>query len=89
MGGTNTTNNDNPEKALRPFDNSRNGTVLSDGGAILVIESLECAKKRNAPILCEIIGYHACSEVVHLLRPSENGEGIFKAMMYALKDSGL
>jgi 3-oxoacyl-[acyl-carrier-protein] synthase II len=82
------TRNDAPEKASRPFDKDRDGFVLAEGAAVLVIESLEHAQKRGAPILCEITGYGASSDAHHMTNPAPNGEGGARAMKMALNDSG-
>jgi len=83
------TRNDAPEKASRPFDKDRDGFVLAEGAAILVIESLEHAQKRGAQILCEITGYGASSDAHHMTNPAPNGEGGARAMKMALNDAGL
>lgn len=81
--------NETPEKASSPFDTSRDGFVMSEGSAVLVIESLESAQKRNAPVLAEILGYGTNSDAYHMTSPSENGEGSRECMQLALKDAGL
>ncbi|MCK6598433.1 MAG: beta-ketoacyl-ACP synthase II [Bdellovibrionaceae bacterium] len=83
------TRNDSPEKASRPFDKDRDGFVLSEGGAVFVLESMEGAIKRGANILCEISGYGASSDASHFTTPAPEGEGGRRAMFLALKDSGL
>jgi 3-oxoacyl-[acyl-carrier-protein] synthase II len=83
------TRNDDPTKASRPFDKDRDGFVLSEGAAILVLESLEHAQKRGAQILCEVSGYGASSDAFHMTNPAPNGEGGARAMRMALKDAGL
>lgn len=83
------TRNDSPATASRPFDESRDGFVLSEGCAILVLESLEHALKRNAPILCEVTGYGASSDAYHMTSPAPEHEGAGRSMARALKDAGL
>ncbi|MEO0234762.1 MAG: beta-ketoacyl-ACP synthase II [candidate division WOR-3 bacterium] len=82
------TRNDQPEKASRPFDALRDGFVIAEGGAILILESLEHALKRNAPIYAEITGYGYNDDAYHITAPDETGEGPAKCMMLAIKKSG-
>ena len=81
------TRNDNPEAASRPFDAKRDGFVLGEGAAALVLEEKEHALKRNAPILGEFAGYGATDDAFHITQPSEGGAGAIKAMNIALKDA--
>jgi 3-oxoacyl-[acyl-carrier-protein] synthase II len=83
------TRNDEPQKASRPFDTGRDGFVMGEGGAVLVLESLESAEKRGVPILGEVIGYGANSDAYHMTSPSEGGEGAADCMRLALHDAGL
>lgn len=83
------TRNEAPEKASRPFDRDRDGFVLSEGGGILFLESLESAEKRGAPILCEIVGYGSSSDAYHMTSPAPEGEGGARCMRIAIEDSGL
>jgi beta-ketoacyl-acyl-carrier-protein synthase II len=83
------TNNDNPQKASRPFDKNRDGFVMGEGAGILVLEELEHAKKRGANIICEVVGYGATDDAYHVTSPSPGGEGAQKAMEFALKDANL
>ena len=78
---------DTPEKASRPFDADRDGLVPSGGAATLILEEYEHAKKRGAPIFCEVVGYGFSSNGDHISQPSDRGS--FIAMERALKDSGL
>lgn len=83
------TRNDEPTKASRPFDAERDGFVCAEGAAILVLESLEHAQRRNAPILAELAGYGASSDAHHAVAPCDDGAGAARAMRWALKDAGL
>mgnify|MGYP000138244481 FL=1 len=83
------TQNDNPSKASKPFDRDRDGFVLSEGSATIVLEELEHAKKRGAKIIAEFAGYGSTDDAYHVTQPSEGGVGAIKAMSKALKDSNL
>ncbi len=80
------TRNDSPETASRPFDQDRDGFVLGDGGAIVVLESLEHAERRGARILGEVLGYGASGDAYHITSPAEHGEGAQRAMRACLAD---
>jgi 3-oxoacyl-[acyl-carrier-protein] synthase II len=81
--------NEEPTKASRPFDKGRDGFVSSEGGAILVLESLSRAQARGARIYAEVTGYGATSDAHHLTQPAPNGEGAQRAMRMALRDAKL
>jgi 3-oxoacyl-[acyl-carrier-protein] synthase II len=81
--------NDAPEKASRPFDIDRDGFVVAEGAAILILEELEHAKARGAKIYAEIIGYGHTSDAYHVTAPLETGEGAAKAIERALEDAEL
>ena len=83
------TNNDNPEKASRPFDLLRDGFVPAEGAGILVLESEEHALKRNANILCEIIGMGVSSDAYHPVQPDPEGTGAILAMKRAIKNANI
>lgn len=81
--------NDNPEQASRPFDKDRDGFVMAEGAAILVLESEEHANARGATILAEIAGYGATSDAFHVTQPDEHGRGAAGAMTNALYQADL
>jgi 3-oxoacyl-[acyl-carrier-protein] synthase II len=80
---------EDPYRASIPFDKERSGFVMGEGAGIVVLESLEHAKKRNAPILAEIVGYGATSDAYHITSPAEDGEGAAMAMVLAVKEAGI
>ena len=81
--------NEDPSKASRPFDIQRDGFVMGEGAAVLVIESEESAKRRGAVPLAEIKGYAATSDAYHLVEPMESGESAARAMTKALEEAGV
>lgn len=81
--------NDEPEKASRPWDRDRDGFVLGEGAGILVLEEYEHAKKRNATIYAEIIGFGMSGDAYHITSPDENAEGASSTIRNALKDAQL
>ncbi len=83
------TRNDEPERASRPWDKCRDGFVVGEGAGILVLEELEGAKKRGAPILAEVVGYGMSGDAYHITAPSEDADGAFRVMRNAIKDAGL
>ena len=83
------TQNDEPQKASRPFDAGRDGFVAAEGAAIFVYEELEHARRRGAPIIAEIAGYGACNDAYHVVAPCVDGEGAIRAMTWAMEDAGV
>ena len=80
---------EDPERASIPFDKERNGFVMGEGSAIVVLEELEHAKARGANILAEVVGYGATCDAFHITSPAEDGSGAAYAMEMALKDAGI
>lgn len=81
--------NEDPASASRPFDADRDGFVMSEGAGILVLESLESAIGRDAPILCEVLGYGASSDAYHMVATHPEGAGAYSAMRNALKKANV
>ena len=83
------TRNDEPEKASRPWDADRDGFVIGEGAGILILEDLEFAKRRGAPIVAEMVGYGMSGDAYHITQPAPEHEGGFRVMKNALHDAKL
>ncbi len=83
------TRNDDPQRASRPFDRNRDGFVIGEGAAVLVLESLEYAQGRGAKILAEVTGYGTSDDAYHISAPAENGAGAALCMKLALENASL
>ncbi len=81
------TRNDDPEKASRPWDQGRDGFVIAEGSGIVILEELEHARKRGAPILAEIVGYGMSADAYHITQPAPEHEGGFRVMRNAVRDA--
>ncbi len=81
--------NHDPAHASRPWDSQRDGFVVGEGAGILILEELERAKKRGAPILAEMVGYGMSGDAYHITSPAENGDGAFRVMRNAVRDAGI
>ncbi len=80
------TRNDEPERASRPFDRDRDGFVIGEGSGIVILEDLDFAQRRGAPILAELVGYGMSGDAYHIAQPAEGGSGAIRVMTNALAD---
>jgi len=83
------TRNDDPEHASRPFDRGRDGFVIGEGAGLVILEEMEAARKRGAPIYCELAGYGLSGDAFHIAAPSDDGDGPARVMRIALEDAGI
>ena len=83
------TRNQEPEKASRPFDRDRDGFVIGEGAGIVIVEELEHARRRDAQILAEIVGYGMSGDAYHITAPPEDGSGAVRVMRATLEDAGV
>jgi 3-oxoacyl-[acyl-carrier-protein] synthase II len=81
------TRNDEPERASRPWDKDRDGFVMGEGAAIVILEEYEFAKRRGAPILAEVLGFGMSADAYHISAPAEDGDGAIRVMNAALEDA--
>lgn len=89
MKAMNTDFNDNPKGGSRPFDAGRGGFIMGEGAGVILLESLESAKKRGAKIYAELVGYGATCDAYHITTPAPEGRGLAAAMEMAIKMSGM
>ena len=83
------TRNDEPERASRPFDKDRDGFIMGEGSGVVILEELEFAKRRGAPIYAELVGYGMTADAFHITAPSEDGDGGMRVMEMALRHAGV
>ncbi len=83
------TRNDEPERASRPWDRDRDGFVIGEGAAVVILEELEHARRRGAPVLAEVLGFGMSSDAYHISAPCEDGDGAIRVMRAALEDAGV
>jgi 3-oxoacyl-[acyl-carrier-protein] synthase II len=81
--------NDNPRKASRPFDRNRDGFIIGEGAGILILEELSFARRRNAQIYAEVVGYGTSADAYHITAPSEDGDGGVRVMRMAIRKAGI
>ena len=83
------TRNDDPERASRPWDQGRDGFVIGEGSGIMILEELDHARRRGAPIIAELVGYGMSADAYHMTQPAPEHEGGFRVMRNAVRDAGV
>jgi 3-oxoacyl-[acyl-carrier-protein] synthase II len=83
------TRNDEPERACRPFDKDRDGFIIGEGAGVIILEELEHARRRGAPIYAEIVGYGMSADAYHMTAPSEDGDGGRRVMANTIRKAGI
>jgi 3-oxoacyl-[acyl-carrier-protein] synthase II len=83
------TRNDEPQRASRPFDKDRDGFIMGEGAGVIILEELEFARQRSAPIYAELVGYGMSADAFHITAPSEDGDGGMRVMQAAIKRAGI
>ncbi len=83
------TRNDDPAHACRPWDKDRDGFVVGEGAGILILEELEFARRRNAPVVAELVGYGMSGDAFHITSPADDGDGAVRVMRNAIHDAGI
>ena len=89
MKAMTTSRNDDPHRASRPFDKTRDGFVMGEGSGVVILESLEHARKRNAKVYCEVSGYAATCDAFHVTSPDPTGAGLILSLRNALSEAGI
>jgi len=83
------TRNDDPSRASRPFDKDRDGFIMGEGSGVIILEELEFAKRRGAPVYAELVGYGMTADAYHITAPSEDGDGGMRVMQMAIRGAGI
>ena len=83
------TRNDDPGRASRPFDRDRDGFIIGEGAGVIILEELEHARRRGATIYAELAGYGSSADAYHITAPSEDGDGGRRAMAMAIRKAGI
>jgi 3-oxoacyl-[acyl-carrier-protein] synthase II len=83
------TRNDEPARASRPFDTDRDGVIIGEGAGVVILEDLEHAQRRGAPIYAEVVGYGSSGDAFHMTAPTEDGDGARRAMAMAIRKAGI